>query len=189
MVSGHVDARGSTGTSRTVSSASAASPVGRSRGPANQVQTVGPGRPSRPSPPEPRCSSAAGRWLARGRHRSRRGGLGAGVLAHLVWQQLRSPDPWEAVRPRFAATRSTPGWSTSQPDNREVAHRPGRGHAQRGVAGCARPESSPGTTRYGSGRRQPCSTSIPDGLRRPRYSARLDRSRAKGDDRAGRAAE
>ncbi|MFW6598102.1 BREX-2 system phosphatase PglZ [Propionibacteriaceae bacterium Y2011] len=30
--------------------------------------------------------------------------LGPGVLTHLVGQQLRSPDPWQAVRQRFAAT-------------------------------------------------------------------------------------
>ena len=30
--------------------------------------------------------------------------LGAGILAHFIWQRLRSPDPWEAVRTRFAAT-------------------------------------------------------------------------------------
>lgn len=30
--------------------------------------------------------------------------LGAGILSHLVWQQLRNPDPWDAVRQRFAAT-------------------------------------------------------------------------------------
>lgn len=34
--------------------------------------------------------------------------LGAGVLAHLIWQRLRSPDPWEAVRHRFAATGIDP---------------------------------------------------------------------------------
>lgn len=30
--------------------------------------------------------------------------LGPGILAHLVWQQLRNPDPWDAVRQRFDAT-------------------------------------------------------------------------------------
>jgi len=34
--------------------------------------------------------------------------LGAGVRAHLIWQRLRSPDPWEAVRHRFAATGIDP---------------------------------------------------------------------------------
>lgn len=29
--------------------------------------------------------------------------LGAGVLAHLIGQRLRSPDPWQAVRQRFGA--------------------------------------------------------------------------------------
>src|SRR3954447_14595319 len=46
--------------------------------------------------------------------------LGAGVLAHLIWQRLRSPDPWEAVRHRFAATGIDPAL-TSRPDNRELA--------------------------------------------------------------------
>lgn len=46
--------------------------------------------------------------------------LGAGVLAHLIWQRLRSPDPWEAVRTRFAATGIDPAL-TSRPDNRELA--------------------------------------------------------------------
>lgn len=30
--------------------------------------------------------------------------LGAGVLAHFVGQQLRSPDPWQAVQQKFSAT-------------------------------------------------------------------------------------
>ncbi|MEV7571532.1 BREX-2 system phosphatase PglZ [Pseudarthrobacter sp. NPDC089323] len=30
--------------------------------------------------------------------------LGAGILAHFVGNQLRNPDPWEAVRQRFSAT-------------------------------------------------------------------------------------
>ena len=34
--------------------------------------------------------------------------LGAGILAHLIWQRLRSPDPWEAVRRQFAATGIDP---------------------------------------------------------------------------------
>src|SRR5690349_21622684 len=46
--------------------------------------------------------------------------LGAGVLAHFIWQRLRSPDPWEAVRTRFAATGIDPAL-TSRPDNRELA--------------------------------------------------------------------
>lgn len=46
--------------------------------------------------------------------------LGAGVLAHFVWQRLRSPDPWEAVRTRFAATGIDPAL-TSRPNNRELA--------------------------------------------------------------------
>ena len=35
--------------------------------------------------------------------------LGAGVLSHLVWHRLRTPDPWDAVRLRFAATGVEPG--------------------------------------------------------------------------------
>ncbi|MFY1655845.1 BREX-2 system phosphatase PglZ [Micromonospora sp. WMMD1274] len=46
--------------------------------------------------------------------------LGAGILAHFVWQRLRSPDPWEAVRARFAAAGIDPAL-TSRPDNRELA--------------------------------------------------------------------
>lgn len=34
--------------------------------------------------------------------------LGASVLAHLLWHRLRTPDPWEAVRHRFAATGIDP---------------------------------------------------------------------------------
>ncbi|MDN4612314.1 BREX-2 system phosphatase PglZ [Arthrobacter burdickii] len=30
--------------------------------------------------------------------------LGPGILAHFVWQQLRNPDPWDAVKQRFDAT-------------------------------------------------------------------------------------
>lgn len=29
--------------------------------------------------------------------------LGAGILTHLVWHRLRTPDPWDAVRHRFQA--------------------------------------------------------------------------------------
>ena len=46
--------------------------------------------------------------------------LGAGVLAHLVWQRLRSPDPWEAVRHRFSATGIDPAL-TSAPHSRDLA--------------------------------------------------------------------
>ncbi len=46
--------------------------------------------------------------------------LGAGLLAHLVWQRLRSPDPWEAVRHRFAASGIDPAL-TQVPDSRELA--------------------------------------------------------------------
>jgi hypothetical protein len=46
--------------------------------------------------------------------------LGAGILAHLVWQRLRSPDPWEAVRRRFSATGIDPAL-TSVPRDRDLA--------------------------------------------------------------------
>ena len=46
--------------------------------------------------------------------------LGAGVLSHLVWHRLRTPDPWDAVRLRFAATGVDPALTTAA-DDREVA--------------------------------------------------------------------
>jgi len=46
--------------------------------------------------------------------------LGAGVLAHFIWQRLRSPDPWEAVRHRFAATGIDPALTT-HPQGRDLA--------------------------------------------------------------------
>lgn len=46
--------------------------------------------------------------------------LGAGVLSHLVFNRLRTPDPWEAVRHRFAATGIDPAL-TSAPSHRELA--------------------------------------------------------------------
>lgn len=46
--------------------------------------------------------------------------LGAGILAHFVWQRLRSPDPWEAVRRRFSAT-GIDSALTSVPHDRELA--------------------------------------------------------------------
>jgi hypothetical protein len=46
--------------------------------------------------------------------------LGPGILAHFVWQRLRSPDPWEAVRHRFAATGIDPAL-TSRPRSRDLA--------------------------------------------------------------------
>ena len=39
--------------------------------------------------------------------------LGAGVLSHLLWHRLRTPDPWEAVRHRFAATGIDPALTTA----------------------------------------------------------------------------
>jgi hypothetical protein len=46
--------------------------------------------------------------------------LGAGILAHFVWQRLRSPDPWEAVRHQFSATGIDPAL-TSRTRDRELA--------------------------------------------------------------------
>ncbi|HKB29469.1 MAG TPA: BREX-2 system phosphatase PglZ [Streptosporangiaceae bacterium] len=46
--------------------------------------------------------------------------LGAGVLSHLLWSRLRTPDPWEAVRHRFAATGVDPAL-TATPNDREIA--------------------------------------------------------------------
>ncbi|MFT4164431.1 MAG: BREX-2 system phosphatase PglZ [Microlunatus sp.] len=44
-----------------------------------------------------------GRWTVLVTDRSE-DDLGVGVLGHLIGQQLRSPDPWQAVRQRFGAT-------------------------------------------------------------------------------------
>ena len=46
--------------------------------------------------------------------------LGAGVLSHLLWHRLRTPDPWDAVRLRFAATGVEPALTTAAED-RDVA--------------------------------------------------------------------
>ena len=46
--------------------------------------------------------------------------LGAGVLRHLVWNRLRTPDPWDAVRLRFAATGVEPAL-TAAAEDREIA--------------------------------------------------------------------
>lgn len=46
--------------------------------------------------------------------------LGAGVLAHFVGQQLRSPDPWQSVRQRFGAT-SIDAQLIASPGHRDVA--------------------------------------------------------------------
>lgn len=48
------------------------------------------------------------------------GDLGAGVLSHLVFNRLRTPDPWEAVRHRLAATGLDPAL-TGAPSHRELA--------------------------------------------------------------------
>ena len=46
--------------------------------------------------------------------------LGTGVLSHLLWHRLRTPDPWDAVRHRFAATGIDPVLIAS-PGDREIA--------------------------------------------------------------------
>jgi hypothetical protein len=46
--------------------------------------------------------------------------LGAGVLGHLVWHRLRTPDPWDAVRLRFAATGVEPAL-TAAAEDRDIA--------------------------------------------------------------------
>ncbi len=46
--------------------------------------------------------------------------LGDGVLSHLVWHRLRTPDPWDAVREQFAATSLDPALTTA-PGSRELA--------------------------------------------------------------------
>lgn len=46
--------------------------------------------------------------------------LGAGVLSHFAHHRLRTPDPWEAVRHRFAATGIDPAL-TRVPSHRELA--------------------------------------------------------------------
>jgi hypothetical protein len=46
--------------------------------------------------------------------------LGAGVLSHLLWHRLRTPDPWDAVRLRFAATGVEPAL-TAAADDRDIA--------------------------------------------------------------------
>ena len=46
--------------------------------------------------------------------------LGAGVLSHLVWHRLRTPDPWDAVRLRFAATGVDPAL-TAAAEDRDIA--------------------------------------------------------------------
>ena len=46
--------------------------------------------------------------------------LGAGILAHLVWQRLRNPDAWEAVRHRFSATGIDPAL-TAGPHSGDLA--------------------------------------------------------------------
>ena len=46
--------------------------------------------------------------------------LGTGLLSHLVFHRLRTPDPWEAVRQRFAATGIDPEL-TNIANDRDIA--------------------------------------------------------------------
>jgi hypothetical protein len=46
--------------------------------------------------------------------------LGVGILSHLVFHRLRTPDPWDAVRTRFAAT-AIDALLTGDPRHRELA--------------------------------------------------------------------
>ena len=46
--------------------------------------------------------------------------LGTGVLSHLLWHRLRTPDPWDAVRQRFAAKGIDPALVAMAGD-REIA--------------------------------------------------------------------
>ena len=46
--------------------------------------------------------------------------LGTGVLSHLLWHRLRTPDPWDAVRQRFAATGVNPAL-TAATNDRDIA--------------------------------------------------------------------
>ena len=46
--------------------------------------------------------------------------LGDGIRSHLVWNRLRRPDPWGAVRHRFKATGIDPSL-TAGADNRDLA--------------------------------------------------------------------
>src|SRR5262249_9202411 len=59
--------------------------------------------------------------------------LGAGIRAHLIGNRLRTPDPWEAVRQRFAATGLDPAL-TSSTAHREIAT---------GLLAAAPPEGQP----------------------------------------------
>lgn len=46
--------------------------------------------------------------------------LGDGILSHLVWHRLRTPDPWDAVREQFAATSLDPALTNTKA-SRELA--------------------------------------------------------------------
>jgi hypothetical protein len=46
--------------------------------------------------------------------------LGAGLLGHFLWPRLRTPDPWDAVRHRFAAWGIDPALAR-HPSGRDVA--------------------------------------------------------------------
>lgn len=46
--------------------------------------------------------------------------LGSGIRAHLIWNRLRTPDPWDAVRQRFAAS-AVDVLLTTRESHRDVA--------------------------------------------------------------------
>jgi hypothetical protein len=64
-------------------------------------------------------SRAPGEWLIVLTDRTDED-LGSGILSHLIGHRLRTPDPWAAVRYRFAATGIAPDL-TATTSNREVA--------------------------------------------------------------------
>ena len=77
-------------------------------------------RACRRSPSARRCwTGTRGQWLVVLTDRAD-DDLGAGVLSHLVWNRLRTPDPWDAVRLRFAATGVEPAL-TAAAEDREIA--------------------------------------------------------------------
>ena len=81
--------------------------------------------------------------------------LGDGIRAHLVWNRLRRPDPWGAVRHRFKATGIDPSLTAGarQPRPR---HRAAGGHPEAGLAGGpgrgAHPVARPGLAGPGDAR-------------------------------------
>jgi hypothetical protein len=64
-------------------------------------------------------SRRAGGWLVVITDRSGED-LGSGILSHLLGHRLRTPDPWEAIRVKFAATGIDPAL-TATTDHRDIA--------------------------------------------------------------------